>query len=266
VRTADGQDFFAVDRLAVLFAVLLAVLFVVLFLAAGAFAVDAFFAGALAAVLFFAVDFFAGDVVDFLLAGAFAVDVFFAVVDAFFVVDVFLAGAFVVVFAAVDFDALEDFFAALLADLAAPEVLFFAALLVADLDGVAFFATSAAFFAGAELAAAPTAARAGAVAFFATSEAFGSLGSFFEPDTTAFRSAPAVNFGIAVFFALILSPVRGLRTHRASRTRFSNEPKPVMATFSPRATSRVMVSRTDSSACCACFRLPSKRVDSVSIS
>ena len=43
---------------------------------------------------------------------------------------------------------------------------------------------------------------------------------------------------------------------RASRTRFSNEPKPVMATFSPLATSRVMVSSTDSSACAAAFCCP----------
>ena len=105
--------------------------------------------------------------------------------------------------------------------------------------------------------AAPAAARAGAVAALATSRAFGSFGSFLAPETTAFRSAPAVNFGTAVFLALILSPVRGLRTQRASRTRFSNDPKPVIATFSPRATSRVMVSRTDSRACWACLRLPS---------
>ena len=91
----------------------------------------------------------------------------------------------------------------------------------------------------------------------ATSLAFGSFGSFFAPDTTAFSSAPAVNLGIAVFLALMRSPVRGLRTQRASRTRFSKDPKPVIATFSPRATSRVIVSSTDSSACCACLRLPS---------
>ena len=66
-----------------------------------------------------------------------------------------------------------------------------------------------------------------------------------------------MNFGTAVFFALIRSPVRGLRTHRASRTRFSNDPNPVMATFSPRETSRVIVSRTDSSACAAAFLFPS---------
>ena len=67
---------------------------------------------------------------------------------------------------------------------------------------------------------------------------------------------PAVNFGTAVFLALIRSPVCGLRTQRASRTRFSKEPKPVMATFSPLATSRVMVSSTDSSACAACLAVP----------
>ena len=58
-----------------------------------------------------------------------------------------------------------------------------------------------------------------------------------------------MNFGTAVFFAFMRAPVCGLRTQRALRTRFSNEPKPVMATFSPLATSRVIVSSTDSSAC-----------------
>ena len=53
---------------------------------------------------------------------------------------------------------------------------------------------------------------------------------------------------------------------RASRTRFSNEPKPVMATFSPLATSRVIVSRTDSSAWAAALRFPSKRAASASMS
>jgi 3-isopropylmalate/(R)-2-methylmalate dehydratase small subunit len=46
------------------------------------------------------------------------------------------------------------------------------------------------------------------------------------------------------------------RTVRASRTRFSKEPNPVIAPFSPRATSRVMVSMTASSACAAALRLP----------
>ncbi len=66
-----------------------------------------------------------------------------------------------------------------------------------------------------------------------------------------------MNFGTAVFLALMRAPVWGLRTQRASRTRFSKEPKPVIATFSPLATSRVMVSRTLSSACCAAFLFPS---------
>ena len=50
-----------------------------------------------------------------------------------------------------------------------------------------------------------------------------SFGSFLAPETTFFRSAPALNFGTAVFLALIRSPVCGLRTQRASRTRFSND-------------------------------------------
>ena len=114
---------------------------------------------------------------------------------------------------------------------------FLAAVLVAG----AFLA--AALVAGAAFLAVPVAALAPVVA-----AATVSLGSFFAPETTALRSAPALNLGMAVFLALIRSPVRGLRTQRASRTRFSKEPKPVMATFSPFATSRVMVSRTDSSA------------------
>ena len=117
--------------------------------------------------------------------------------------------------------------------------------------GAAFLAVAlvAAFFAG---AAALAGAAAGAAAWRSIS-----FGSFLAPETTFFRSAPAVNFGTAVFFALIRSPVCGLRTQRASRTRFSKEPKPVMATFSPLATSRVMVSSTDSSACAAAFLFPS---------
>ena len=83
-----------------------------------------------------------------------------------------------------------------------------------------------------------------------------SFGSFLAPEMTFFRSAPGLNFGTAVFLALSRSPVCGLRTHRAGRTRFSNEPNPVMATFSPRATSRVIVSRTDSRACAAALRFP----------
>ena len=107
----------------------------------------------------------------------------------------------------------------------------------------AFLAAVAAFFAAAFLA-----APLGRLGRRAAAAASVSFGSFLAPETTALRSAPALNFGIAVFLALIRSPVRGLRTQRASRTRFSKEPKPVMATFSPFATSRVMVSSTDSSA------------------
>ena len=73
-------------------------------------------------------------------------------------------------------------------------------------------------------------------------------GSFFAPDTTSLSCAPGLKFGTAFFLALMRWPVEGLRTQRASRTFFSNEPNPVMATFSPFATSRVMVSSTDSSA------------------
>ena len=76
--------------------------------------------------------------------------------------------------------------------------------------------------------------------------------------TTALKSAPALNLGTAVFLARLRSPVRGLRTMREGRTTFSKAPKPVMATFSPLATSRVTVSRTDSSACSAAFLFPSK--------
>ena len=92
------------------------------------------------------------------------------------------------------------------------------------------------------------------------------LGSFFAPETTAFRSAPARNLGTAVFLARVRSPVRGLRTMRDGRMVFSKAPKPVMATFWPFATSRVMVSRTDSRACCADLLLPSKWLDSASMS
>lgn len=74
-----------------------------------------------------------------------------------------------------------------------------------------------------------------------------------------------MNFGTAVFFALMRAPVWGLRTQRASRIRFSNEPKPVMATFSPFVTSRVIVSSTDSRAWAAAFLFPSKRAESASM-
>ena len=221
--TSLRQDFFAV---------LLAA-----FLAGAFFA--AFRAGAFLAVVFLAVVFFAA--VRFaavFLAGAFFAVVFLAVV---LLAVVFLAAVrFAVVFLA------GAFFA----------VVFLAAAFFA---GAAFYA-GAAFLAGALVAVAFLAAFfAGAVAFLAADvdAASVSFGSCLAPETTFFSSAPAVNFGTDVFFALIRAPVWGLRTQRASRTRFSNEPKPVIATFSPLATSRVIVSKTESSACCACLRFPS---------
>jgi len=202
------------------------------------------FFAVLLAVLFFAVLFFAGEV---FFAVAF-VAVFFAGAD-------FFAAAFVVLFLAAlvlvgaDFFAV-DFVAVFFADAdffaAAFVVLFFAALVLAGADFFAAVDFEAVFFA-VELP--PDAALAAVDRV--------SFGSFFAPETTAFRSAPALNFGTAVFLALMRSPVRGLRTQRASRTFFSNDPKPVIATFSPLATSRVIVSSTDSSAWAACFRLPS---------
>jgi hypothetical protein len=157
-----------------------------------------------------------------------------------------------VVFFAAELDLLAVFFAPevdLLAVFLAPPLAFLAVDFAVDVVLPAvFFAGDVAF----------------AVVFFvvelaadAVLEGFGNGDSFLAPEITFFRSWPAVNFGTEVFLALIRSPVWGLRTQRALRTRFSKEPNPVMATFSPLATSRVMVSRTDSSACCADFRFPS---------
>ena len=200
-------------------------------------------------VVRFAGDFFA--VVVFFDAAARAVVVFLAVeragdffalvdlaaverVDAFFAVDVLVdlraVDVLAVDLAGVDLAALRpvDFLAAALVDLLAD------VLLAVDLAAVVL---------------------AGA-----------NRGSFFSPATTAFSSAPGRNFATAVFLARLRSPVRGLRTMRAGRLIFSKVPKPVMPTFSPAATCRVMVSSTDSSACAAALLLPSKRVESASIS
>ena len=197
------------------------------FLAVDFFAGDVFFAAALVAVFFAAEDLLVA-----LVAVFFAGEDFFAVdlVAAFFAPDVYFAVDFVVLFFAAD-----DLLAALLAVFLAG-----ADFVAVDLDAAAVFLV---------------APRPAGAAFPA--EARVSFGSFFAPETTALSSAPALNLGTAVFLALIRSPVRGLRTQRASRTFFSNDPKPVIATFSPLATSRVMVSSTDSSACAACLRLPS---------
>jgi putative acetyltransferase len=203
-------------------------------------------------LLFFAVDFFAAD--EPLLF--FAVDFFAADEPLLFFAVAFFAGDFFAVddpaFLAVE-EPPEEPVAFFAADVPAEAVLLVAFLAVEDAppeEESSFFADLPGVTARAPLATAATV----------------SSGSFFAPETTAFRSAPARNFGIAVFFAWIRSPVRGLRTQRASRTRFSKEPKPVMATFSPLATSRVIVSITESRACAAALRLPSKRSARVSIS
>jgi hypothetical protein len=256
-----AEDFFAAvdfaaDFLAVEFVGELAVDF-----AAVDFAADVFFVVALVAVDLLAVDLLAVDLVAAAFAAADLVAADLLVADLLVVPGVaFLAGDFL----AADFVAV---------DVAAPDVE------AADL-AAADFVVPADFFAGvafeadlpAVLRAAPVAtaaaARPEAVAFRAAAGAAAmvSLGSFFAPETTFFRSAPAVNFGTAVFLARICSPVRGLRTMRAARTRFSKEPNPVMATLLPLATSRVIVSSTDSRAWAAALRFPSKRADSVSIS
>jgi hypothetical protein len=228
--------FFAVVFLAVL---LEAVLLEALLFEAGAFLAAEELVDLLAvdllAVDLLAVDLLAVDLAAVFLAGAF----FGAVVLLeepllFLAVEEpdFFAVVFAVVFAGVDL-VVEDFFA------------------VVDFEAVVF--------AGADfLAVAPAAAAAAR----RTPGGFGivaavSRGSFFAPEMTSLSSLPAENFGTAFFFDFIRSPVCGLRTQRALRTAFSKEPKPVIATFSPRATSRVMVSSTDSSAWAACLRFPS---------
>lgn len=219
--------------------------------------------------VFFAVLFFAADFVVAFLAGAFD-----AVLDALVLllaalVDfaaVFLAGAALfaevpVVFAALDFLVALDFFAADEVLLAVLLAVVLAALFVAVfLAGAAFFADVEAledFFAAdvpvPVTAAAAARTAAGGLGIVAAVR----RGSFLAPETMSLSSLPAENFGTDFFFDFIRSPVCGLRTHRALRTALSKEPKPVIATFSPLATSRVMVSSTDSSACAACLRFPS---------
>lgn len=204
------EDFLAGDRFAV-----------VVLLAADVRAVEDFLAGE----RFVAVDFAAGD----FFASVFAAD-FFAVVE-----EDFLASVLAATFFAVDFDAVD----LLVADVR---------LAAVDFDAVplraAVFLAVVVFLAGDEDAVDLRADDVVAAPVVAAT-----LGSFLAPETTAFRSAPARNFGTAVFFARVRSPVRGLRTMREGRMAFSKAPKPVIATFSPLDTSRVMVSRTDSRAC-----------------
>ena len=173
------------------------------------------------AVDFFAVDFFAVDLVG---ADLRAVDVDVVLFDAVF---------FALLFFAADF-AGADFFA----------VVFLAVDLVLDA-----FLAALDLAAGADL---PLVLRAAGVALATLS-----LGSFLAPETTALSSAPARNFGTAVFLARTRAPVAGLRTIRDGRIAFSKAPKPVIATFSPLATSREIVSTTESRALDAALLLPS---------
>ncbi len=203
--------------------------------------------------------------------------VFFAVeeLDDFFAADDdeldFFAGDFLAV------EELDDFFAAVFFVAEDDELDFFAGDFFAVDVEVAFLAVD--FFAVDELLlffavepddvltdppeARSTAAAVRLMAGWATDGAAFSTaakvraGSFLAPETTSLSWAPGLKAGTVFFSAFIRSPVDGLRTQRASRTRRSKEPNPVIATFSPRATSRVMVSRTASSAWAAAFRLPS---------
>ena len=197
---------------------------------AGAFFAGAFFAGAFFAGAFFAGAFFAAA----FLAGAFFAGAFFA--GAFFAA-AFFAGAFL---------------AGLLRGAFLAGAFFAAAAFLAVVFLVVVFLAGA--------AAAATRVVTGAAATTA------SFGSFLAPDTTFFRSWPALNFGTCGL--LRLDARTGLRVANHARL-----PHPllegaeaVMATFSPLATSRVMVSRTDSSAWRAAFLLPSNREASASIS
>jgi hypothetical protein len=215
------------------------------------------------------------------LAVRFAVVFLAAVVDRVLLVADFFAVPDVLFFAAPEDEVLAVlFFAGVDVDF---DVVFFAALDVpvffAGEDDVDFFEVEAdlpVVFLAADLVA--LAADLAVVAFFAGADAdevvlvdvvleaavfdaalVVAFGTFLAPDTKAFNSAPARNFGTAVFFARVLSPVRGFRTMRAGRIAFSKAPNPVMATFSPRATSAVIVLTTVSRARRASALFPSNR-------
>ncbi len=91
------------------------------------------------------------------------------------------------------------------------------------------------------------------------------FGSFLAPLTTSLNVVPARKAGTLVFFTRTVSPVRGFLAVRAARARFSNTPKPVMLTFSPLWTVRMMMSTRLSTACAATFLSP-KRSESASMS
>ena len=92
-----------------------------------------------------------------------------------------------------------------------------------------------------------------------------SLGNSLAPLTMSLNPCPALNRGTELACTRTLSPVRGLRAARAGRSARSKTPKPLMATFSPAATARVTAATTDSRACVAVLRLPSKQTASSSI-
>jgi hypothetical protein len=219
----------------------------------------AFFAGAFSAV----VAFFA----DAAFAAFFAGAAFSVVVLVFFAAGAFLAADFVVFLAAALF---AGAFSAGLPDVAG--VAFFAGL--PDAAGAAFSAglpevAGVAFLAGlpAAAGAAFSAAAAGTVGAAAAAVdlfpgALGSFGSLIAPETTPLSSLAALNCGTNDRFDF-LAPLRAADFFGST---FSKVPKPLITTFSPRATSRVMVSMTASSASAAAFLFPSNRAESASIS
>src|SRR5262249_46692801 len=77
-----------------------------------------------------------------------------------------------------------------------------------------------------------------AVALATVAAVAATLGSLRAPLTTSLKPCPARNAGTDVFFTRTFSPVAGLRAIRAARSRFSNTPNPVTATFSPFDTAR----------------------------
>ena len=81
--------------------------------------------------------------------------------------------------------------------------------------------------------------------------------TFLAPLTMSLNPCPGRNFGTEVFASRTGAPVAGLRAVRAFRSTFSKTPKPVMPTFSPFATARVMASTTASTAALAVLRSPS---------
>src|SRR4051794_37398251 len=96
-----------------------------------------------------------------------------------------------------------------------------------------------------------------AVAFFVGAAALATFGTL-PAATMSLKLAPARNAGTEVFLTLTASPVRGLRSVRAARTRFSKTPKPVMATLSPLVTADWISASTASSAAVADFLSPSR--------